>query len=89
MCVDDLISQARKHTGEWVQVPYVKEALFVNLGALMQKWTGGKYLATVSLGEDYSWLKFLTEVFPSHLLLTLVSNRVGQLGFKSSIYSDS
>ena len=43
------ISQARTSDGEWIEVPRVKDALFVNLGALMQKWTGKKYLACVSL----------------------------------------
>ena len=37
----------KKSGGGYIDVPYVKDAVLVNLGALMQKWTGDKYLATV------------------------------------------
>jgi isopenicillin N synthase-like dioxygenase len=32
---------------EWIPVPYVKGALVVNIGSLLQDWTNGKLLATL------------------------------------------
>ncbi len=37
----------KKCGGGYIDVPYIEEAVLVNLGALMQRWTSDKYLATV------------------------------------------
>ena len=33
--------------GGYIDVPYIADAILVNLGALMQQWTSDTYLATV------------------------------------------
>ena len=35
--------------GGYIDVPYIADAILVNLGALMQQWTSDIYLATVRL----------------------------------------
>jgi len=35
--------------GGYIDVPYIADAILVNLGALMQQWTSDTYLATVRL----------------------------------------
>ncbi len=37
----------KKKGGGYIDVPYIDGAVLVNLGALMQQWTGDKYPATV------------------------------------------
>ena len=37
----------QKKGGGYIDVPYIDGAVLVNLGALMQQWTGDKYPATV------------------------------------------
>ena len=39
--------KVKKRDGGFIDVPYVKDAVLVNLGALMQRWTGDRYIATV------------------------------------------
>ena len=41
--------QVKRSDGGYIDVPYMSDAILVNLGALMQQWTSDKYLATVSL----------------------------------------
>ena len=38
----------KRKDGGYIDVSYVEGAVLVNLGALMQMWTGDKYPATVS-----------------------------------------
>ncbi|XP_065899340.1 uncharacterized protein [Dysidea avara] len=38
--------QVKHSSGEYINAPYVPDAVLVNLGALMQNWTADKYLAT-------------------------------------------
>ncbi|XP_064406736.1 uncharacterized protein LOC135351611 [Halichondria panicea] len=38
--------QVKKKGGGYIDVPYIDGAVLVNLGALMQQWTGDKYPAT-------------------------------------------
>ena len=35
--------------GGYIDVPYIADAILVNLGALMQNWTSDIYIATVRL----------------------------------------
>ncbi|MBI1776218.1 MAG: isopenicillin N synthase family oxygenase [Proteobacteria bacterium] len=46
--------QVRNTAGHWIDVPPREHALVVNLGDLMQRWTGGAFLATQHrvLGDD-------------------------------------
>ena len=39
--------QVKRADGGYIDVPYMPEAVLVNLGALMQQWTADVYLATV------------------------------------------
>ena len=39
----------RSDGGGYIDVPYIADAILVNLGALMQQWTSDTYLATVRL----------------------------------------
>ena len=39
--------QVKCSDGGYIDVPYMADAVLVNLGALMQNWTSDKYLATV------------------------------------------
>ena len=39
----------RSDGGGYIDVPYIADAVLVNLGALMQQWTSDLYLATVRL----------------------------------------
>ena len=58
--------QVKRSDGGYIDVPYISDAILVNLGALMQQWTSDKYLATVSVSIQrmYSELtKF--NIFPS------------------------
>ena len=45
--------------GGYIDVPYMSEsdAILVNLGALMQQWTSDKYLATVSLSIQHTYVQ--------------------------------
>ena len=44
-----LSEQVKRSDGGYINVPYMSDAVLVNLGALMQQWTSDKYLATVRL----------------------------------------
>ena len=39
--------QVKRSDGHYIDVPYMPDAVLVNLGALMQQWTSDLYLATV------------------------------------------
>jgi isopenicillin N synthase-like dioxygenase len=38
--------QVKRASGDYIDVPYISDAVLVNLGALMQNWTCDQYLAT-------------------------------------------
>ena len=38
-----------KCDGKWIDVQLMEDAVLVNLGALMQRWTSDRYMATVSV----------------------------------------
>ena len=40
--------QVKRSDGGYIDVPYMSDAVLVNLGVLMQRWTGDSYMATVS-----------------------------------------
>ena len=40
--------QVKNSIGEYITVPHVPGAMQVNIGAVMQRWTGDKYIAPVS-----------------------------------------
>ena len=42
----------KQSNGGYIDVPYMREAVLVNLGALMQQWTADVYLATVSSNDS-------------------------------------
>ena len=37
----------KRSDGDYIDVPYMSDAVLVNLGVLMQMWTADGYLATV------------------------------------------
>ncbi len=41
------MQQVKRSDGGYIDVPYMRNAVLVNLGALMQNWTADAYLATV------------------------------------------
>lgn len=41
--------QVKNSRGEYITVPHVPEALQVNIGGVMQRWTADKYIAPVSI----------------------------------------
>ena len=41
--------------GGYIDVPYIADAILVNLGALMQQWTSDIYLATVRQNIQHLW----------------------------------
>ena len=43
----------RSDGGGYIDVPYIADAILVNLGALMQQWTSYIYLATVRLNNKH------------------------------------
>ena len=45
----------KRSDGEgYIDVPYIADAILVNLGSLMQQWTSDSYLATVRLDNNRS-----------------------------------
>ena len=40
--------------GGYIDVPYIADAILVNLGSLMQQWTSDTYFATVRLDNNRS-----------------------------------
>ena len=40
--------QVKNSIGEYITVPHIPEALQVNIGAVLQRWTADKYIAPVS-----------------------------------------
>jgi isopenicillin N synthase-like dioxygenase len=61
--------QARNAAGDWIDVPSVPDSLVVNLGDLMQFWTGGAFRATphrviggaIGQGDDRYSIPFFFE----------------------------
>ena len=53
VCKSDKVSShfqvKRSDGGGYIDVPYIADAILVNLGSLMQQWTSDLYLATVRL----------------------------------------
>ena len=43
-----LIAKVKRSGGGYIDVPFLPDVVLVNLGILMQMWTGDTYLATVS-----------------------------------------
>ena len=43
-----ILVQVKRCNGGYIDVPYIPDAVLLNLGALMQQWTADVYLATVS-----------------------------------------
>jgi len=37
------------HEGQYITVPHIPEAIQVNIGGVMQRWTGDQYIAPVSI----------------------------------------
>ena len=50
MCMRDLYFniQVKDSSGEYVTVPHIDNALQVNIGGIMQRWTADQYIAPVS-----------------------------------------
>ena len=40
--------QVKNSVGEYITVPHIPEAIQVNIGVMMQRWTADKYIAPVS-----------------------------------------
>ena len=62
--------QVKQSNGDYIDVHYHPDAVLVNLGALMQKWTSDVYLATVrsnivTKSNNISMLVFFTIIFMS------------------------
>ena len=55
--------QVKKSKGGYIDVPYMEEAVLVNLGALMQQWTSDKYLATVGIAIHIKLMQLFTFVY--------------------------
>ena len=49
-----LHTQVKNSAGEYITVPHIDDALQVNIGAIMQRWTADKYIAPV--GWIRMWL---------------------------------
>ncbi|CAK0823647.1 unnamed protein product [Prorocentrum cordatum] len=46
-------TQVQLHDGEWVDVPLVEESIVLNVGALLSRWTNGRWRASVHrVGND-------------------------------------
>ena len=45
----DIFLQVKRSDGGYIDVPYMADAVLVNLGVLVQMWTADSYLATVSI----------------------------------------
>ncbi len=41
------ISKGKKCNGGYIDVTYLEDAVLINLSAIMQRWTGDIYMATV------------------------------------------
>ena len=46
-----LLLQVKRSDGGYIDVPYMSNAVLVNLGVLLQMWTSDRYLATVSVRD--------------------------------------
>ena len=57
--------QVKRSDGGYIDVPYMSDAILVNLGALMQQWTSDKYLATVSLSIQCMYSELIEHLPPS------------------------
>ena len=54
--------QVKQCSGGYIDAPYIPNAVLVNLGALMQRWTADTYLATVSNAYNTGLLSSYTEI---------------------------
>ena len=58
VCKSDEVSShfqvKRSDGGGYIDVPYIADAILVNLGSLMQQWTSDTYFATVRLDNNRS-----------------------------------
>ena len=41
--------KVKKRDGSYVDVPYMKDVVLMNMGALLQRWTSDRYWAAVRL----------------------------------------
>ncbi len=67
--------QARSADGRWLAVPPVEDALVVNFGGLLARWTGGRVRATqhrvLSRGEERFSIPFFFEPRPDTIIAPL------------------
>jgi isopenicillin N synthase-like dioxygenase len=67
--------QARHSNGDFVDVPVIDDALTVNFGKLLERWTGGRIKATehrvLSSGEERFSIPFFQEPSPDALIAPL------------------
>ena len=59
-----LCTQVKKCGGGYIDVPYIEDAVLVNLGALMQKWTSDRYMATV-----HHYINFIDINYPDQCVV--------------------
>ncbi len=82
--------QAKRHDGEWIDVPPTEGALAVNFGKVLERWTGGRVKATLhrvlgSNSERYS-IPFFYEPKPDAVIAPLPLKGVEQ--FAPFYYGD-
>ena len=65
----------KRSDGGYIDVPYMSDAVLVNLGALMQQWTSDKYQATVRPVGVFPAIDSI-EHYIHHFFLNKSSNQV-------------
>jgi isopenicillin N synthase-like dioxygenase len=82
--------QARHADGDFVDVPVIDDALAVNFGTLLQRWTGGRIKATehrvLSSGEERFSTPFFHEPSPDAVIAPLPIP--GAETFEPFVYGD-
>jgi isopenicillin N synthase-like dioxygenase len=82
--------QARHSNGDFVDVPVIDDALAVNFGKLLERWTGGRIKATehrvLSLGEERFSIPFFQEPSPDAVIAPLPI--AGAAPFEPFAYGD-
>lgn len=82
--------QARSTDGQWLDVPVKADALVINFGGLLARWTGGRVRATqhrvLSFGEERFSIPFFFEPRPSAVIAPLPL--VGVDSFESFQFGD-